>query len=57
MISNAAETYFKERAEVSKKLDVLNTVLAQQTKFIVPAGSDLVNVLGLDDKSVIPLKR
>src|SRR5207249_2106745 len=47
MISNAAEQFFKERAEVSKRLDVLNTVLANQTKFIVPAGSDLVNVLGL----------
>jgi regulator of protease activity HflC (stomatin/prohibitin superfamily) len=57
MISTAAETFFKERAEVSKRLDVLNTVLANQTKFIVPAGSDLVNVLGLDDKSVVPLKR
>jgi regulator of protease activity HflC (stomatin/prohibitin superfamily) len=57
MISNAAETFFKERAEVSKRLDVLNNVLATQTKFIVPAGSDLVNVLGLDDKSVVPIKR
>ena len=57
MISNAAETFFKERAEVSKRLDVLNNVLANQTKFIVPAGSDLVNVLGLDDKSVVPIKR
>jgi regulator of protease activity HflC (stomatin/prohibitin superfamily) len=57
MISNAAETFFKERAEVSKRLDVLNTVLAQQTKFIVPSGSELVNVLGLDDKNVVPVKR
>ncbi|HYM79912.1 MAG TPA: SPFH domain-containing protein [Candidatus Limnocylindria bacterium] len=57
LVSNAAEQYFKERAEVSKRLDVLNTVLAHQTKFIVPAGSDLVNVLGLDDKNVVPLKR
>jgi regulator of protease activity HflC (stomatin/prohibitin superfamily) len=57
MVSNAAEQFFKERAEVSKKLDVLNTVLANQTKYIVPAGSDLVNVLGLDDKNVVPLKR
>ena len=57
MVSNAAESFFKERAEVSKKLDVLNTVLAHQTKFIVPAGSDLVNVLGLDDKSVVPLRK
>ena len=57
MVSNAAEQFFKERAEVSKKLDVLNIVLANQTKFIVPAGSDLVNVLGLDDKNVVPVRR
>jgi len=57
MVSNAAESFFKERAEASKRLDVLNTVLASGTKYIVPAGSDLVNVLGLDDKSVLPLKR
>ena len=57
MVSNAAEQFFKERAEMSKKLDVLNTVLAGQTKFIIPAGSDLVNVLGLDDKAVVPLKK
>ena len=57
LVSNAAEQFFKDRAEVSKRLDVLNTVLAHQTKFIVPAGADLVNVLGLDDKSVVPVKR
>ena len=57
MVSNAAEAFFKDRAETSKRLDVLNHVLAQQTKFIVPAGSDLVNVLGLDDKSIVPLKK
>jgi len=56
MISTVAESFFKERAEVSKRLDVLNTVLSGQTKFIVPAGSNLVNVLGLDDKNVVPLK-
>jgi regulator of protease activity HflC (stomatin/prohibitin superfamily) len=57
LVSNAAESYFKDRAEVSKRLDVLREVLANQTKFIVPSGSDLVNVLGLDDKNVVPLKR
>ena len=57
MVSNAAESFFKERAEMSRRLDVLNNVLAGQTKFIVPAGSDLVNVLGLDDKTVVPVKR
>jgi regulator of protease activity HflC (stomatin/prohibitin superfamily) len=57
MVSNAAESFFKERAEMSRRLDVLNHVLAGQTKFIVPAGSDLVNVLGLDDKTVVPVKK
>jgi regulator of protease activity HflC (stomatin/prohibitin superfamily) len=57
LVSSAAEQFFKERAEVSKKLDVLNNVLADQTKFIVPAGSDLVNVLWLDDKNVVPIKK
>jgi len=56
LVSNAAEQFFKDRAEASKKLDVLNTVLANQTKFIVPTGSDLVNVLGLDDKTVVPIR-
>jgi regulator of protease activity HflC (stomatin/prohibitin superfamily) len=56
LVSNAAEQYFKNRAEVSKKLDVLATVLANQTKYIVPSGADLVNVLGLDDKNVVPIK-
>src|SRR5205814_9364690 len=57
LVSNAAEQFFKDRAEVSKKLDVLSTVLAQQSKFIIPTGSDLVNVLGLDDRAVVPVKR
>ena len=57
VVSNAAESFFTDRALASKKLDVLNTVLAGQTKFIVPSGSDLVNVLGLDDKSVVPIKQ
>ena len=35
---------------------MLNHILAAQTKYIIPAGSDLVNVLGLDDKGVIPIK-
>jgi len=60
VVSNAAEQFFRDRAEVSKRLDVLNTVLAAQTKFIIPSGSDLVNVLGLDERGpagVIPLKK
>jgi len=57
LVSNAAEQFFKERAEASRRLDVLNAVLAGQTKYIVPSGSELVNVLGLDDRAVVPIKK
>src|SRR5438067_5325245 len=48
LVSTAAETFFKERAETMRKLEVLNNTLAQNTKYIVPSNSGLVNVLGLD---------
>ena len=48
MVSTAAETYFKERAELMRRLEVLNNTLAHNTKYIVPANAGLVNVLGLD---------
>ena len=47
--SQAAESFFQERAEVRQRLDVLRAVLAQQTKFVVPSGSNLLNILGIDD--------
>jgi regulator of protease activity HflC (stomatin/prohibitin superfamily) len=48
LVSNAAEAFFKERAEIMRRLDVLNNTLAQNTKYIVPANAGLINVLGLD---------
>ena len=48
LVSTASETYFKERAEMMRRLEVLNNTLAQNTKYIVPSNSSLVNVLGLD---------
>ena len=67
LVSTAAETYFKERAEMMRRLEVLNATLANNTKFILPANGDFVNVLGLgtmgDDKGsggmppVVPIRR
>ena len=48
LVSTAAETFFKDRAEVMRRLEVLNNTLAQNTKYIVPSNAGLVNVLGLD---------
>ena len=52
LVSTAAETFFKDRAEVMRRLDVLNNTLAQNTKYIVPSNSGLLNVLGLDSAAV-----
>jgi len=48
LVSNAAETYFKDRAELMRRLEVLNNTLAQNTKYVVPSNSNLLNILGLD---------
>jgi regulator of protease activity HflC (stomatin/prohibitin superfamily) len=63
LVSTAAETYFKDRAEVMRRLEVLNHTLGANTKFVLPAGGDFINVLGLGDAGdhrpppVIPVKR
>jgi len=48
LVSTAAENFFKDRAEMMRRLEVLNNTLSQNTKYIVPANAGLVNVLGLD---------
>lgn len=61
LVSTAAESFFKERAEVMRRLEVLNNTLSENTKFIVPSDSNLVTVLGLDGgrgggPPVVPIK-
>lgn len=61
MVAQAAEQNFTERARELKKLDVAQAVLSgNQTKFIIPAGSDIINVLGLDSNggghNVLPIR-
>src|ERR1700752_4143 len=48
LVYTAAETYFKDRAEVMRRLEVLSNTLVNNTKYIVPSNAGLVNVLGLD---------
>jgi regulator of protease activity HflC (stomatin/prohibitin superfamily) len=58
LVSTAAETYFKDRAEIMRRLEVLNNVLDENTKYVVPANSDLLNVLGLEATGpVLPLRK
>ncbi len=48
LVSTAAETFFKDRAEAMRRLEVLSTTLVNNTKYIVPSNAGLLNVLGLD---------
>jgi len=58
VVSQAANQYFLENAQLNKKLDVIRDTFAQQTKIIVPATSDILTVLGFEGgPAVLPIKR
>jgi hypothetical protein len=41
---------------MNKKLDVVRDTFSQQTKIVVPASADILNVIGLEGTSVLPIK-
>ncbi len=56
-VAEAAEKYFTERPQILKKLEVASTVLADNTKWVLPADSDLVNILNLSEEKIVPIER
>jgi regulator of protease activity HflC (stomatin/prohibitin superfamily) len=56
LVSEAANDYFKENAQLNKRLDVIRDTFSQQTKIVVPSSADILNVLGLEGTSVLPVK-
>jgi regulator of protease activity HflC (stomatin/prohibitin superfamily) len=56
LVSEAANEYFKENAQINKKLEVIRDTFSNQTKIIVPANSDVLNILGLEGGQVLPIK-
>jgi len=58
VVSQAANQYFLENAQLNKRLDVIRDTFAQQTKIVVPATADILTVLGLEGgPTVLPIKR
>ncbi len=55
-VSESANQYFKENAQLNKKLDVVRDTFSQQTKIVVPANSDILNVIGLEGATILPIK-
>lgn len=56
VVSEAANEYFKENAQLNKRLDVVRDTFSQQTKIVVPSSADILNVIGLEGASVVPVK-
>jgi regulator of protease activity HflC (stomatin/prohibitin superfamily) len=46
LVNEAAEKYFVGNAQILRKLQALETSLQNNSKIVVPTGSDLVNVVG-----------
>jgi len=54
LVNESAERYFVGNAQLLRKLQALETSLQNNTKIVVPGGSDLVNVIG-DMAGIAPL--
>lgn len=55
LVAQVAEKNFTERAKELRRFDVVEKVLAgNSTKFIIPSGADIINVLGLDAENSAP---
>lgn len=55
MVNEAAEEFFIGNAQVLRKLEAVEKAMSNNTKFVVPAGSDLVNVIS-EMAGIVPLK-
>ena len=56
LVSESANQYFKDNAQVNKKLDIIRDTFSQQTKIVIPSSADILNVIGLEGATVIPVK-
>ncbi len=56
LVNEAADKYFVGNAQLLKKLETVSASLENNSKVVIPTGSELVNVIG-DLAGVLPLKK
>ncbi len=56
LVNEAADQYFTGNAQLLRKLEALETSLQNNTKIVLPAGNELINVIG-DMSGVLPILR
>ncbi len=54
LVNEAADQYFTGNAQLLRKLEALETSLQHNTKIVLPAGNELINVIG-DMSGVLPI--
>ncbi|MBI3888070.1 SPFH/Band 7/PHB domain protein [Candidatus Microgenomates bacterium] len=57
LVSEAAEKYFTKNALALKQLEVSKEVLSNATKWVLPSDSQLINVLGNDNSTFVPINK
>lgn len=56
LVNEAADKYFVGNAQLLKKLETLESSLKENSKIVIPEGSDLVNIIG-EMAGVLPLEK
>jgi regulator of protease activity HflC (stomatin/prohibitin superfamily) len=56
LVNEAAEKYFVGNAQLLRRIQAMETSLRDNSKIVVPTGSDLVNVMG-EMGGVLPIKK
>ncbi len=56
LVNEAANKYFVGNAQILKRLETVQASLEQNTKIVVPADQELVNVIG-DMAGIVPVKK
>lgn len=56
LVNEAANQYFVGNAQILRKLEAVENALEDNTKIIVPAGAELVNVIG-EMAGIVPIKK
>jgi regulator of protease activity HflC (stomatin/prohibitin superfamily) len=57
LVNEAANTYFVGNAQLLRKLEALEKSLSQNTKIVIPEGTELINVIGDMAGAPLPVKR
>jgi regulator of protease activity HflC (stomatin/prohibitin superfamily) len=56
LVNEAADKYFVGNAQLLRKLEALESSLGQNAKIVIPAGTELVNIIG-EMAGIIPLDK